>query len=318
MKEKINVLIVGYFSPEAKERIKRYFDETFQVSIVEPGNESSALEDCHVLIPEHIEVNKDMLSKGKQLKLVQTGAGFDNVHIEECTKAGIWVANAAGVNSTAVAEHVMAFLLCYYKNVPYLNQFLKDCGDEKSLYYEGGELEGKTLGIIGFGAIGKKVAKFAEAFGMKVMAYDKFMEQKEESGIQFVDEKTLLNTSDAVTLHVYLNDETRKYFNIDKFLQMRKDSLFINTSRGGLVDEMDLINALENHIIGGACLDVFQVEPLELSNKLRRLENVILTPHTAGMPDGLKFHKKRYDFFVNNMKLVQQGKAPISNLNVIE
>ncbi len=313
----INVLIIGYFSQEAKERIINYFPEGFCVSIVEPGEESKGIQDCHILIPEHIQVNREILSQGKQLRLVQTGAGFDNVHIEDCTEAGVWVANAAGVNSTAVAEHVMALMLSYFKNIPHLDQFMKSGGNEKHLFYQGAELEGKTMGIMGFGAIGKKVAKYANAFGMKVITYDKFLQEKDTLDVEFVEEDTLLRESDVLSAHIFLNQDTKKYFNMNRFLQMKNDAVFINTARGGIVDELDLINALENHIIGGACLDVFQVEPLELNNRLRKLNNVLLTPHTAGMPDGLKFHKKRYDFFIRNIQLVCGEKAPLSNLNVI-
>jgi D-3-phosphoglycerate dehydrogenase len=112
-----------------------------------------------------------------------------------------------------------------------------------------------------------------------------------------------------------LNQQTKHLINKEVFKKMKNTALFINTARGGIVNEGDLIDALKNKDILGACLDVFESEPLPINSELRSLGNVILTPHTAGMPDGLKFHKKRYEFFVNNIKRVENGEEPESKLN---
>ena len=111
-----------------------------------------------MLIPEHIKINAALLEKAPRLKLIQTGAGYDNVNLEDCTRYGVQVCNAAGVNANAVAEHVMAFILCWYKNITYLDSFLKAHRDEGELQYKGAELSEKTIGIIGLGNVGKKVA----------------------------------------------------------------------------------------------------------------------------------------------------------------
>jgi phosphoglycerate dehydrogenase-like enzyme len=312
----MKVLIVGYFNDISKSNIINYFPADWDIVVVPPGKEMLPhIEDCQVLIPEHIKVDSSLLSIAKNLKLVQTGAGFDNVDIDACTQFGIWAANAAGVNAQAVAEHVMALIFSYYKNIPFLDFFMKNRLDEKQLDYAGSELAGKTIGIIGLGAIGKRVAKFCQTFDMHVLAYARNPAIAFDSFIEITDFATLLSTSDIVTVHIPLTQQTKQLIGKSTFKQMKNSALFINTSRGGVVYEHDLIDALKNNDIAGACLDVFESEPLALDSALRDLKNVILTPHTAGMPDGLKFHKKRYDFFVNNIKRVESGKEPESKLN---
>jgi D-3-phosphoglycerate dehydrogenase len=312
----MKILIVGYFTETSKLNISRHFPEDWDIVIVQPGKEMlHHIEDCQVIIPEHIKVDRSLLSMAKKLKLVQTGAGFDNVDIDACTQYGIWAANAAGVNAQAVAEHVMALILSYYKNIPFLNAFMKNRIDENELQYTGSELKGKTIGIIGFGAIGKKVAEFCKVFGMNVLIYARNPVVQSDDFVKMTDFDTLVSTSDIVSVHVSLNQQTKQLINKEVFKKMKNTALFINTARGGIVNERDLIDALKNGYISGACLDVFESEPLQTDSELRDLSNVILTPHTAGMPDGLKFHKKRYDFFVNNIKRVEKGEVPENKLN---
>jgi D-3-phosphoglycerate dehydrogenase len=312
----MKILIVGYFTEASKSNIVRHFPEDWDIVIVQPGKEMlHHIEDCQVLIPEHIKVDCSLLSIAKKLKLVQTGAGFDNVDIDACTQYGIWAANAAGVNAQAVAEHVMALILSYYKNIPFLDSFIKNKIDENELQYTGSELKGKTIGIIGFGAVGKKVAEFCRVFDMNILVYARNPVVQSDSFVKMTDFDTLVGASDIVSVHVSLNQQTKQLINKDVFKKMKNTALFVNTARGGIVNERDLIDALKNKDISGACLDVFESEPLPIESELRNLRNVILTPHTAGLPDGLKFHKKRYDFFVNNINRVENGEEPKSQLN---
>ncbi|GAB1154560.1 hypothetical protein YWY31_05850 [Paenibacillus illinoisensis] len=312
------ILIVGYFSETSKSTISRYFPQDWNVVIVPPGQEMlHHIEDCHVLVPEHIKVDHSLLSAAKKLKLVQTGAGFDNVDVPACTELGIWVANAAGVNAQAVAEHVMAMIMSFYKNIPFLDSFMKNKLDENQLDYTGSELKGKTIGIIGLGAIGKKVAAFCKVFDMNVLAYARNTNVQSDDFVKMTDFDTLVSTADIVSVHIPLNQQTKQLINKAVFKKMKNTTLFINTARGGIVNERDLIEALKNGDIAGACLDVFDSEPLPMDSELRNLGNVILTPHTAGMPDGRKFHKKRYDFFIKNIKRVENGDEPESKLNQI-
>lgn len=312
----MKILIVGYFNESAQSNIVRYFPQDWNVVVVPPGEEMlHHIKDCQVLIPEHIKVDHSLLANAQELKLVQTGAGFDNVDIPACTQLGIWVANAAGVNAQAVAEHVMALILSYYKNIPFLDSFMKNKRDEHQLDYTGSELQGKTIGIIGLGAIGKKVAAFCRAFDMNVLAYARHAVPQSDGLVNMTDLDTLLSSSDIVSVHVPLTPQTKQLINKEAFQKMKNTSLFINTARGGIVHERDLMDALKNGDISGACLDVYESEPLPMGSGLRNLGNVILTPHTAGLPDGRKFHKKRYDFFINNIKRVDNGEEPESKLN---
>ena len=245
----MKILIVGYFTETSKVNIIRNFPEEWNVVIVPPGEEMlHHIADCQVIIPEHVKIDFNLLSKAKKLKLVQTGAGYDNVDIDACTKLGIWAANAAGVNAQAVAEHVMAFLLSYYKNILYLDTFMKNKIDQNQLDYTGSELNVKTIGIIGYGAIGKRVARFCKAFDMNVLVYTRNVAVQSDEVIQVVNFDDLLSQSDIVTVHSSLNPESQKLMNKEVFKKMKNTALFINTARGGIVNEGDLIEALKNKI----------------------------------------------------------------------
>lgn len=310
----MKVLIVGYYTEDTVSRIREVFPREWEVTAVQPGEEKDHIQDTDILIPEHIKVDEELLGRAARLKLVQTGAGYDNVDIEACTRYGVRAANAAGVNADAVAEHTFAMILGYYKNLPFLDTFMKQRRDEKLLYYNGAELKGRTIGIIGLGAIGRRVAAYCNAMGIHVLGYDPFVKECADY-ITLSSLEELLKTSDIITVHVYLNEETRHMFSRETFEKMKNTALLVNTARGGIVCQEDLIEALKTGQIGGACLDVFEEEPLPVESELRDLPNVILTPHTAGMPEGLKFHKTRYEFFRRNIEAVMEGKEVESKLN---
>lgn len=310
----MKVLIVGYYTEDTVSRIREVFPREWEVTAVQPGEEKDHIQDTDILIPEHIKVDEELLGRAARLKLVQTGAGYDNVDIEACTRHGVRAANAAGVNADAVAEHTFAMILGYYKNLPFLDTFMKQRRDEKLLYYNGAELKGRTIGIIGLGAIGRRVAAYCNAMGIHVLGYDPFVKECADY-ITLSSLEELLKTSDIITVHVYLNEETRHMFFRETFEKMKNTALLVNTARGGIVCQEDLIEALKTGQIGGACLDVFEEEPLPVESELRDLPNVILTPHTAGMPEGLKFHKTRYEFFRRNIEAVMEGKEVESKLN---
>jgi phosphoglycerate dehydrogenase-like enzyme len=310
----VKVVIIGDFTEGSKERIVEQFPFDWNIAIVSVGEADAEIGDAEIIIPEHIRVDGPFLDRTKKLRLVQTGAGFDNVVIPECTKRGIYVANGAGVNTVAVAEHVLALICCWFKNMIFLDGIMKQ--GKFGVDYTGAEIEGKTLGIIGMGSIGKAVAHRALAFDMKVLGYD-IRPAETEQGVEMTDLSTLLKASDIVTLHTFLNEQTRHMIGRNEFASMKRSAFLINTSRGPIVDEAALVEALETKRIGGAGLDVFEKEPLPEDSPLRKMKNVILTPHTAGMPDGLKFHQKRYAFFLENITRVSEGKVPLNALNRI-
>lgn len=310
----MKVVIVGKFSRRTKGLILSKFPHDWKIVMVTSEKLNKELYDAEVIIPEHQIIDGPLLDRAKYLKLVQTGAGYDNVMIEECTKRGVYVANAAGINARAVAEHVFAYILCWYKNMIYLDGIMKR--GQYGVDYAGSELSGKVIGIVGLGNIGREVARLAQTFKMKVLGYhthpiDTNLE------IECMDFITLLRLSDIVTLHVSLNDKTRSMISRRELKLMKEDAFLINTSRGPIIDKAALIEALRSRKIGGAGLDVFETEPLPRDSPLRKLNNVILTPHTAGSPDGLKFHHKRYEFFVENIRRVSEAKVPSNTLNQI-
>ncbi|NIS61463.1 MAG: phosphoglycerate dehydrogenase [Proteobacteria bacterium] len=311
----MNVVIVKKVPERTKRFILSKFPRDWKVVVVTPEELNEELEDVEAIIPEHYPIDGPLLERAKNLKVVQTGAGYDNVMIDECTKRGVYVANAAGINASAVAEHVFAFILCWYKNMISLDGVMKK--GEFGVEFIGSELSGKAIGILGLGNIGREVARIATAFNMTVLGYHRRAIETELQ-IEFTDFETLLRSSDIVTLHIPLNDGTRHLIGQRELALMKEDAFLINTSRGAVVDEVALIEALQSGKIGGAGLDVFETEPLPKDSPLRQLNNVILTPHRAGSPDGLHFHHRRYEFFAENIKRVSEGKVPIKALNRIE
>ena len=309
----MKIVITGFFPPAAKLRIEDTFPKGWELRFVSPEEIDNEISTADVLIPEHVQVNAALLEKAPALKLVQTGAGYNNVDLDACTQNGVKVCNAAGVNADAVAEHVMAFILCKYKNLIYLDGFMKAHREEHELDYTGAELSEKTIGIIGLGHIGRKVAHYCRVFGMRVLGVSS--NSTEIPGIEFRSLEEICRESDIISIHVPLTESTRHMINADVFRMMKKDAVLINTSRGAVIDEAQLIQALNSGQISGACLDVYEDEPLNQNSPLRDMDQVILTPHTAGLPDGVKYHKKRYEFFVSNIQKILRHERPECWLN---
>lgn len=309
----MHVVVVGDFPPDVRERIRAAFPCRWEIHIVTKNEVWDFLQKADVIIPEHFTVDDHVLDQAPGLVMIQTGSGFDNVDVAACTKRGIRVCNAAGVNAAAVAEHVMALMLGWYKNLPYLDRFMKEHRDQGELCYSGSELFGKTIGIIGLGRIGQRVAGYCRAFGMRIMAAEHG--NPAPPYVERVEVDQLYAQSSVITVHVPLNASTYHMIDGEAFGKMRNDALFINTARGAVVKEADLIQALEEGKIAGACLDVYEQEPLAVHSPLRDLPNVILTPHTAGLPDGVRFHAGRYHFFADNIGRVENGMIPENALN---
>jgi D-3-phosphoglycerate dehydrogenase / 2-oxoglutarate reductase len=213
--------------------------------------------------------------------IARAGVGFDRVDLEAATRNGVVVTITPAANSDAVAEHVFAMLLALTRRVVRHNHEVRRGGWSKLPLLP---LRGRALGIIGLGRIGRAVAVRAAAFRMKLLARETRPDQEfvRTHGITLVDLDTLLAESDAVTLHVPLTDETHGLINRKTLARMKRGSILINTSRGGLVVEHDLVAALEASQIGGVGLDVFSVEPTPVDNPLLLFDNVVVSPHLAG------------------------------------
>lgn len=309
----MNLVIIGRFPADTDTQIRAFFPADWEVSITESNLAGPYLQNADALIPEHIPIGPSFLDKAPKLRMIQTGAGYDNVDLAECTRRSILVCSAAGVNTAAVAEHTMALILGWFKNIVYLDSFLKAHRDSRELRYSGGELCGKTAGIIGLGAIGQRVSSLCRAFGMNVLGYTRH--PKSVQGVETVSLDELLARSDVVSIHVPATPETRHMIGRQAFQKMKPSAVLVNTARGAVVHEEALIEALSDHQIAGACLDVYEEEPLPQASRLRELPNVILTPHTAGYPDGVKLHEKRYSFFSSNIRQAWSGEMPANLLN---
>jgi len=309
--EQLKVVIARNAPPQIQHMFAAEFPTDWQIVTVSPASLPAEIGDANALIPEGSPVDVELLAHAKNLKIIQTGAGYDNVNIDECRRRGIRVANATGINARAVAEHVLALIFCWYKNILKLDAALRD--GKFAADYSGSELGGQVIAIVGLGRIGREVAGMAQALGLEVIGYH-YDQAAEADGIDRMYLHPLLKQADIVTVHVALNEQTRHMIGQNEFELMRKNAFFINTARGAVVNEQALIKALQTGQIGGAGLDVFETEPLPADSPLRQLENVILTPHNAGEPDALFFHKKRFQFFAKNIARVFAGKAPLNEL----
>jgi phosphoglycerate dehydrogenase-like enzyme len=249
------------------------------------------------------------------LKLVQlTSAGFDQVDPEAAKKARVPVSNNGGANAIAVSEHAMMLMLAVYKRcVQFHNSVVAGnwrVGNPADVRVH--EVAGKTLGIVGLGNIGKKVARRAQGFDMKVQYYDikRLTEDQEDAlGVRFVLYDELLKTSDVVSLHVPLDDTTRKMIGARELGMMKREAIIVNTCRGPVIDEDALHAALKENKIFGAGLDVMVEEPPKPKHPLFSLPNVILTPHTAGPT--WENYVARFRNGFDNIQRVAAGRAPL-------
>jgi D-3-phosphoglycerate dehydrogenase / 2-oxoglutarate reductase len=224
-----------------------------------------------------------VLAAHPQLKVIgRVGVGYDAVDVAAATARGIMVTIAPGTNHGSVAEHTFALMLGFTRHLPARHQSVATGGWPQLMSTP---LRGRTIGLAGLGRIGKAVATRAIAFEMRVLAYDPIPDTAfcAAHGITLVSFERLLAESDFLSLHLPSTPQTRHLINRDTLARMKPDAVLINTSRGGLVCEADLIPSLREKKIGGAVLDVFEQEPLPPDHPLRELENVILTPHNAGV-----------------------------------
>jgi len=227
-------------------------------------------------------VDKAYIDAHPKLKaVVKFGVGTDNIDLEYCREKGIFVGRTAGSNARSVAETAISFLFADSKN---LYESISDTRAHKWSKLTGYELEGKTIGIVGFGAIGKKVAQMAFGLGMKVLAYDPYFIDSEATQafcVEVVELEEILKRSDFVSLHIPLTEETRNFVTMKELKIMKPSAVLINTARGGIVNEADLFEALSANIIRAAYFDVLVNEPPREDEPLLGLTNFYATPHIA-------------------------------------
>lgn len=245
------------------------------------------ISDADIVIINKTDMNREVLSKANKLKLIcLTATGFNNVDLVCCKEKGIVVSNVVGYSTPIVAQHTFAMLLSIYEHLNYYDEYVKQGGyaEGQSFTYINRpfcELQGKTYGIVGMGNIGRKVAQIAQAFGCKIV-YFSASGRKYDVEYDQVDFDTLLRESDVISLHCPLNEHTKYLFDYDAFEKMKKSTVLINVARGAVVVEKDLVHALEEELIAGAGIDVYEEEPLKKDSayfRIKHLDNLILTPH---------------------------------------
>lgn len=234
------------------------------------------------------QVRGDLLAVLTRCKVVgRLGVGLDNIDVPACEAKGIKVIPATGANALSVAEYVIASTMLLLRGAFAASAAVAAGEWPRAALGNGRETAGQTLGIIGFGSIGQTTARLARGLGMQVIAYDAMLAPDApvfaQAGVRYATLDDLIAGADAVTLHVPLVDSTRGLFNAERIARMKKDAVLINTSRGHIVDIAAVGSALRSGQLGGAAIDVFDVEPLPASAALQNCPNLLLTPHISGL-----------------------------------
>lgn len=234
-----------------------------------------------LIVRSATKVDSGLFDRAPQLRVVgRAGVGVDNIDIDDASRRGIAVINAPGGNTVAAAELTIALILSVVRMVPEADRSIRE-GRWDRARFRGSELRGKTLGLVGAGRIGREVAIRCDSFGMDAIAYDPYLtaEQAEGYGLTLVDLPEVLAGADVISLHVPLNDETRGLIDKEALRSMKSSAVVVNASRGGVVDEAALAEALHQGEIGGAGLDVYETEPIPDDSPLLDAPSLVLTPH---------------------------------------
>ena len=266
---------------------------------------------------EPLWVDDSLLKRCPDLLAVSTnGSGYDTVNLEACTRAGVLAVNQAGGNKQAVAEHAFGMMLCLSKQIIQSDRVMRKQAGVQREDYIGRDIHGKTLGIVGLGQVGTHVAELAtRLFAMRVLAFDPFINTK-DFGKRSATEtplEQLLEESDFVSVHCPRNSSSEQLFNAQAFKRMKPGAYFVTTARGGVHDEVALANALQEGVIAGAGVDVWEQEPPSPDHLLLQLDNVIASPHTAGVTHEARENIVRIT--IDQLDVIARGERPPRLLN---
>ncbi|MDP6403268.1 MAG: C-terminal binding protein [SAR202 cluster bacterium] len=253
------------------------------------GETIEAVRGADVIINQGVKMSREVIEEiDKAQAIVSNGHGFDRIDHDAATDQGVMLINSASVGTEEVSNHTIMMLLACAKDLGRLDKLVKDGGwtaESRAQIHSHVPIDGQTLGLVALGNIGRATARKAKVFGLQVIAYDPYLQPwtAREYRVELVPSlEELARRSDFVSMHVPLNDETREMVGESFFKAMKPTAYFVNTCRGPTVDERALIEALGSGEIAGAGIDVFEQEPTPADNPLLKLDNVILTPHTAG------------------------------------
>lgn len=284
------IVISEFMDLPAVESLRGAFDVDYAPELVDDrAGLLARVADAHALIVRNrTRVNREVLAAAPRLRAVgRLGVGLDNIDVAACEAAGVAVYPATGANSLAVAEYVVATAMVLLRGA-YLSSNDVAAGQwPRTRMSQGRETAGKTLGLVGFGEIGRMTAKLAQGLGMRVLAYDPMLPPDapawSEAGVGRRELDALFGEVDVLSLHVPLTESTRGLVDAARLARMKPDAILVNTARGGVVDETALAATLRNGKLGGAALDVFDDEPLRAGSPLAGAPNLILTPHIGGV-----------------------------------
>ena len=283
------ILITEFINQSSLENLNKKFEVKYDEKLYENEKQLiTMIKDYEGLIVRNkTQVNSNILKNALKLKFIgRLGVGLDNIDTEYCKNKKIHVQPATGMNADSVAEYVVSSSMSLIKKIPmFHNGTIK--GEWPRTTIKSLEIKQKNLGIIGFGIIGKKVAEYSSKNGLKILAYDPYVKEinDKEINIKSSSLKEIYEKSDIISVHLPLTDETKNMVNKSSFAQMKNKPIIINTSRGGIINESDLIEAYHKNIISGFALDVFENEPIESKfyHKIKPGMNCILTPHISGV-----------------------------------
>ena len=283
----MKVGIVGDIHPSGYEFFDKNNIEYFVTNNIEENNLTKELSDVDGIIIRTAELNENILTKSQNLKIVaRHGVGYDNVDTEYLNKNKIAMAITGRANAVSVAEHVMTMMLNLTKNISKSDKLIRDNKfKEKANLPNFFELYNKKILIMGFGRIGKALAKRCLGFDMEIFVHDPFISENEITSNNCIpiNKDEGFKIADYISIHLPLNDKTKNLISSNEFKIFKSNLILINTARGGIINEDDLFDALNNNRIFGAGIDVFEQEPPTNDHKLFSLENIILTPHNAAL-----------------------------------
>lgn len=286
----MKIVISEFMDDKSVADLRSRFDVFYDPKLVDrPADLVRQLDDAQALVVRNrTQVTRELLAAAPHLQVVgRLGVGLDNIDVAACEARGVTVIPATGANALAVAEYVIATAMVLLRGA-YLSSAAVAAGQwPRPQLSEGRECAGKTLGLVGFGGIGRLAARLAQSLGMHVVAHDPMLAADapvwSATGVQCMELDALLGAADVVSLHVPLTHETRGLMDASRIGAMKHRAVLINTARGGIVDEPALAQALRDGRLGGAALDVFEHEPLPANSVLAGVPNLILTPHIAGV-----------------------------------
>jgi D-3-phosphoglycerate dehydrogenase len=278
----MKVLIADSINEKGIDNLKEVADVVVDTSITHDDLIKTIKDYDAIVIRSRTKLTSELIEVADNLKIIaRAGVGVDNVDVEAATKKGIMVVNTAESTTITVAEHTLGLMLTLARKIAIADKSVKDGKWEKNNFM-GVELKNKTLGVIGMGRIGSQVVSRCKAFEMEVIVYDPYLPEDvaKDMGVELTNIETVLKEADFITIHVPLTPETKHLISTNEFVTMKKGAFIVNCARGGIIDEDALYDALKNHEIGGAALDVYEIEP-PVGSKLLELDNLVATPHIA-------------------------------------